>query len=54
MPTAMRLVNEFPELQGIAGRYYAAVENEPPALAAAIDGPTCHVSPASDRAVEAR
>ncbi|MHB8911563.1 MAG: glycine--tRNA ligase subunit beta [Lysobacter sp.] len=32
-----RLVNEFPELQGIAGRYYAAVENEPLALAAAID-----------------
>lgn len=32
-----RLVNEFPELQGIAGRYYAAVENEPSALAAAID-----------------
>jgi glycyl-tRNA synthetase beta chain len=32
-----RLVNEFPELQGIAGRYYAGVENEPPALAAAID-----------------
>ena len=32
-----RLVNEFPELQGIAGRYYAMAENEPPALAAAID-----------------
>lgn len=32
-----RLVNEFPELQGIAGRYYAAVENEPLPLAAAID-----------------
>ena len=32
-----RLVNEFPELQGIAGRYYAIAENEPPALAAAID-----------------
>ena len=32
-----RLVNEFPELQGIAGRYYATAENEPPALAAAID-----------------
>ncbi|KRA17147.1 MULTISPECIES: glycine--tRNA ligase subunit beta [unclassified Lysobacter] len=32
-----RLVNEFPELQGIAGRYYAAVENEPLELAAALD-----------------
>ncbi len=32
-----RLVNEFPELQGIAGRYYAAVENEPLELATAID-----------------
>ena len=32
-----RLVNEFPELQGIAGRYYAAVENEPVEVANAID-----------------
>ncbi len=32
-----RMVNEFPELQGIAGRYYAAAANEPDALAAAID-----------------
>ena len=32
-----RLVNEFPELQGIAGRYYAAVENEPLEVANAID-----------------
>jgi len=32
-----RLVNEFPELQGIAGRYYAAVENEPVEIANAID-----------------
>ena len=32
-----RLVNEFPELQGIAGRYYAAVAGEPAALANAID-----------------
>jgi glycyl-tRNA synthetase beta chain len=32
-----RLVNEFPELQGIAGRYYAAVEGEPVAVANAID-----------------
>ncbi|KQZ56806.1 glycine--tRNA ligase subunit beta [Lysobacter sp. Root559] len=32
-----RLVNEFPELQGIAGRYYAAVENQPLELAAALD-----------------
>ncbi|UHQ23286.1 glycine--tRNA ligase subunit beta [Lysobacter sp. 5GHs7-4] len=32
-----RLVNEFPELQGIAGRYYAAVEGEPLEVAAAID-----------------
>ena len=32
-----RLVNEFPELQGIAGRYYAAVENEPVEVADAID-----------------
>ena len=32
-----RLVNEFPDLQGIAGRYYAAVENEPVEVANAID-----------------
>jgi len=32
-----RLVNEFPELQGIAGRYYAAVEGEPVDVANAID-----------------
>ncbi len=32
-----RLVNEFPELQGVAGRYYAAVENEPLEVANAID-----------------
>ena len=32
-----RLVNEFPELQGIAGRYYAAVEQEPLEIANAID-----------------
>jgi glycyl-tRNA synthetase beta chain len=32
-----RLVNEFPELQGIAGRYYAAASGEPDAVAAAID-----------------
>ena len=32
-----RLVNEFPELQGIAGRYYATAENETPEVAAAID-----------------
>ncbi|WP_246606636.1 glycine--tRNA ligase subunit beta [Novilysobacter antarcticus] len=32
-----RLVGEFPELQGIAGRYYAAVENEPVEIANAID-----------------
>ncbi|HEY5803966.1 MAG TPA: glycine--tRNA ligase subunit beta [Lysobacter sp.] len=32
-----RLVGEFPELQGIAGRYYAAVENQPLEVANAID-----------------
>ncbi|QNP42141.1 glycine--tRNA ligase subunit beta [Lysobacter terrestris] len=32
-----RLVNEFPELQGIAGRYYAAVEGQPLEVANAID-----------------
>jgi glycyl-tRNA synthetase beta chain len=32
-----RLVNEFPELQGIAGRYYAAVESQPLEVANAID-----------------
>jgi len=32
-----RLVGEFPELQGIAGRYYAAVEKEPLEVANAID-----------------
>ena len=32
-----RLVNEFPELQGIAGRYYAAAENESAQVSAAID-----------------
>jgi glycyl-tRNA synthetase beta chain len=32
-----RLVNEFPELQGIAGRYYAAAAGESAEVAAAID-----------------
>ncbi|MDB6163131.1 MAG: glyS [Xanthomonadaceae bacterium] len=32
-----RLVNEFPELQGIAGRYYAAAAGESDAVATAID-----------------
>jgi glycyl-tRNA synthetase beta chain len=32
-----RLVNEFPELQGIAGRYYAEKRGEAPEVAAAID-----------------
>ena len=32
-----RMVNEFPELQGIAGRYYAAAEGEPTEVAHAID-----------------
>lgn len=32
-----RLVNEFPELQGVAGRYYAAVAGEPAELASALD-----------------
>ena len=32
-----RMVNEFPELQGIAGRYYAVAANEPLEVANAID-----------------
>jgi len=32
-----RLVNEFPELQGVAGRYYAAIEHEPLEVTNAID-----------------
>ena len=32
-----RMVNEFPELQGIAGRYYAQRANEPAEVALAID-----------------
>jgi len=32
-----RLVNEFPELQGIAGRHYAVAAGEPAEVAAAID-----------------
>jgi glycyl-tRNA synthetase beta chain len=32
-----RLVNEFPELQGVAGRYYAVAAGEDAAVAAAID-----------------
>ena len=32
-----RMVNEFPELQGIAGRYYAAAEGESSEVAVAID-----------------
>jgi glycyl-tRNA synthetase beta chain len=32
-----RMVNEFPELQGIAGRYYAAAGKQPADVAAAID-----------------
>ena len=41
-----RLVNEFPELQGIAGRYYAAVESEPLEVADAIDEAYSRASPA--------
>ena len=32
-----RMVNEFPELQGIAGRYYATAANEPVEVALALD-----------------
>ncbi len=32
-----RMVNEFPELQGIAGRYYAAAAGEPEVIANALD-----------------
>src|SRR5690606_17085188 len=32
-----RMVNEFPELQGIAGRHYALAGGEPEAIALAID-----------------
>ena len=32
-----RLVNEFPDLQGIAGRHYALAQGEPAAVAKAID-----------------
>jgi glycyl-tRNA synthetase beta chain len=32
-----RLVNEFPELQGIAGRHYAAASGQIPEVAAAVD-----------------
>nr|WP_045757548.1 glycine--tRNA ligase subunit beta [Xanthomonas albilineans] len=32
-----RMVNEFPELQGIAGRYYASAAGEPREIALAID-----------------
>jgi len=32
-----RLVNEFPELQGVAGRYYAVASGEPIEVASAID-----------------
>lgn len=32
-----RMVNEFPELQGIAGRHYAVTANEPDEIALAID-----------------
>ncbi len=32
-----RMVGEFPELQGIAGRYYAAAAGEPAEVAAALD-----------------
>ncbi|WP_125076501.1 glycine--tRNA ligase subunit beta [Pseudoxanthomonas sp. SGT-18] len=32
-----RMVNEFPELQGIAGRHYALAAGEPPEVALAID-----------------
>ena len=31
------MVGEFPELQGLMGRYYAAAQGEPPAVAVAID-----------------
>ncbi len=31
------MVGEFPELQGLMGRYYAALQGEPPSVAAAIE-----------------
>ncbi|MBW0004583.1 MAG: glycine--tRNA ligase subunit beta, partial [Hyphomicrobiales bacterium] len=31
------MVGEFPELQGVMGRYYAALQGEPPSVAAAIE-----------------
>ena len=31
------MVGEFPELQGVMGRYYAAHDGEKPAVAAAIE-----------------
>src|SRR5262249_52386634 len=31
------MVGEFPELQGLMGRYYASHDGEPPAIAAAIE-----------------
>ena len=31
------MVGEFPELQGLMGRYYAAAQGETPAVAAAIE-----------------
>ena len=31
------MVGEFPELQGLMGRYYAAAQGEDPAVAAAIE-----------------
>ena len=31
------MVGEFPELQGLMGRYYAAAQGEPPSVAAAIE-----------------
>jgi len=34
---ATEMVGEFPELQGLMGRYYAALEGEPPEVCAAIE-----------------
>ena len=42
------MVGEFPELQGLMGRYYAAVQGEPSAVAAAIEDHYRPVGP-SDR-----
>ena len=45
---ASEMVYEFPELQGLMGRYYAEAAGEPAAVASAIEGHYAPLGPTDD------